>query len=107
MVVVITGASAGIGRALAVDLSKRGAKLVLSARRVELLDQLNQQLGGEHLVLRTNVANRADCEALIDQSITRFGRIDTLVCNAGYGMSIRVHEMSAEQMQAMFQTNVY
>lgn len=106
MVVVITGASAGIGRALAVELSARGAKLALGARRLDRLEELNRQLGGSHLCVATDVARREDCENLIARSVERFGRIDTLVCNAGYGILRQVAETSAEEMQQIFQTNV-
>src|SRR5262245_48412150 len=86
MVIVITGASAGIGKALAQHLSARGGKLVLSARRAEMLDQLNASLGGKHLVVRADVSKADECQMLISKSIEHFGRIDTLVCNAGYGL---------------------
>src|SRR5215213_4687437 len=65
MVVVITGASAGIGKALAEALHARGAKLALAARRLDRIDALNRQLGGGHLALQTDVADRGQCEALI------------------------------------------
>jgi short-subunit dehydrogenase len=107
MVVVITGASAGIGKALAVALSALGAKLVLSARRIELLHQLNQALGGRHRVIQADVSRREDCERLVAESKEHFGRIDTLVCNAGYGLIRSVEEMTPEEIQAIFQTNVF
>jgi short-subunit dehydrogenase len=107
MVVVITGASAGIGRELAVQLSQAGARLVLSARRVDRLNELNESLGGTHLVIASDVSKRDDCERLIAQSRERLGRIDSLVCNAGYGVVRTVAEMSADDMQAIFQTNVF
>lgn len=107
MVVVITGASAGIGRALAEHMHARGAKLVLSARRLELLEALNQSLGGQHLVVTADVAKQEDCRRLIDVAIARFGRIDTLVCNAGYGIYFPVHQTSPQQMRDIFATNVF
>jgi len=106
MVVVITGASAGIGRQLAIDLHARGAKLALAARRIDRLHELNQQLGGGHLVVECDVSRTADCERLIAESVARFGRIDTLVANAGYGISALVHEMRPEQVDHMLRTNV-
>jgi len=107
MVVVITGASAGIGRELAVQLSRHGARLVLSARREERLIALNESLGGGHWIIRADVSNRAECEMLIVRSVEHFGRIDTLVCNAGYGLARQIAESSAEEMAAIFQTNVF
>jgi NAD(P)-dependent dehydrogenase (short-subunit alcohol dehydrogenase family) len=107
MVVIITGASAGIGRALAQKLAQQGAKLVLSARRVEKLDELNRELGGSHLTLRADVSNHDDCQNLVEQTLTRFGRIDTLVCNAGYGIARGVADSTHEDVARMFATNVY
>lgn len=107
MVVVITGASAGIGQALALALSKEGAKLVLSARRMDRLEALNASLGGGHLCVKADVGQEEDCLSLIDQSIKKFGKIDTLICNAGYGLLRPVYETSAQEMQEIFQTNLF
>jgi short-subunit dehydrogenase len=107
MIVVITGASAGIGKALAEMLAARGAKLVLAARRADRLDALNAALGGHHLTVVTDVAQRADCENLIARSIERFGRIDTLVCNAGYGYYRLVEDTSPDDVRRIFATNVF
>jgi NAD(P)-dependent dehydrogenase (short-subunit alcohol dehydrogenase family) len=107
MVIIITGASAGIGRALAIELSRSGARLALAARRIDKLESLNRELGGGHLCVAADVSRREDCEALIAQTINRFGKIDTLVCNAGYGFLAPVAETSPERMQAIFQTNVF
>ena len=107
MIVVITGASAGIGKALAEMLSARGAKLVLAARRADRLDALNGALGGNHLTVVTDVAKREDCERLIARSIERFGRIDTLVCNAGYGYYRLVANTSPDDVRKIFATNVF
>jgi len=107
MVVVITGASAGIGRALAIELAKEGAQLVLAARRLDRLEELNASIGGAHLCVKTDVSNEAECQSLIKATINRFGRLDTLVCNAGYGLLSTVADTSAREMQAIFQTNVF
>ena len=107
MVVVITGASAGIGAALAEELAARGATLVLAARRLDRLEALNARLGGGHLCVAADVARPQDCERLVAAAADRFGRIDTLVCNAGYGILRPVHETTAEQMRDIFQTNVF
>jgi short-subunit dehydrogenase len=107
MVVIITGASAGIGKALAEALSPRGARLALAARRLDRLEELNRALGGRHLCLRTDVSRREDCETLVAAAVERFGRIDTLVCNAGYGILRAVADTTPQQMQEMFQANVF
>ena len=107
MVVAITGASAGIGRALAIGLHRRGARLALGARRLDALEALNQELGGGHLIQRTDVARANDCTAFIAATQARYGRIDTLVCNAGYGLARRIGEMTPAQWQALMATNLY
>jgi short-subunit dehydrogenase len=107
MVVLITGASAGIGRALAEELARRGARLALAARRLDRLEELNRSLGGGHLCVSTDVSQREQCEALVERTVAHFGRIDTLVCNAGYGILRRVSETTPQQMQEIFQTNVF
>lgn len=106
MVVVITGASAGIGLALARELSHKGALLVLAARRLDILEKVNAELGGNHLVVRADVSQSDDCRSIIDAAISRFGRIDTLVCNAGYGVYTRVDETDAEQVRRMMDVDV-
>ncbi len=107
MVVAITGASAGIGRALAMELHRHGARLALAARREDALTALNAELGGGHLIHRCDVALAQDCAAFIAATQARYGRIDTLVCNAGYGIARRIEEMTAAEWQAIIATNLY
>src|SRR4051812_21766173 len=107
MAVIVTGASAGIGRALAEGLSARGARLALAARREDRLAELNRSLGGRHLVAATDVSIQSQCEALVRRTVEHFGRLDTLVCNAGYGFLRRVWETSAEEMRQIVQANVF
>lgn len=107
MVIVITGASAGIGKAIAEQTSAAGARLVLAARREDRLNQLNQQLGGRHLVVPADVSDPAQCESLIHRAARHFGRIDTLICNAGYGLTRPVAKMSHQEFSEIFQTNLF
>lgn len=107
MVVAITGASAGIGRALAVELHHQGARLALAARREDALTALNTELGGGHLIQRCDVARADDCAAFIAATQARYERIDTLVCNAGYGLARRIGEMTPAEWQAIIATNLY
>lgn len=107
MVVVITGASAGIGKALAEMLAGRGARLVLAARREDRLAALNASLGGGHLTVVTDVAKQEDCQRLIAVAVERFDRIDTLVLNAGYGYYRLVADTSPDDVRKIFATNVY
>jgi len=107
MVVAITGASAGIGQTLARQLDARGARLALCARRLDRLEALNRELGSRHLVMRVDVASPADCAMFVRGTIEHFGRLDTLVANAGYGQYRLTHEMSGEDVRKMFATNVF
>lgn len=107
MVVAISGASAGIGQTLAEQLSAAGAKLALCARRMDRLEALNKKLGGGHLLLRADVAQQADCETFVARTLEHFGRLDTLVCNAGYGLYRKTHEFSPAEIREMFATNVF
>lgn len=93
---IITGASAGIGLALARQLAEQGANLALAARDQVRLDQIVaecQQLGGEAIGLSTDVSDQKACEKLISATVDRFGRIDLLVNNAGLTMLSRFDEL--------------
>jgi short-subunit dehydrogenase len=74
---------------------------------MDRLEDLNRALGGKHLVVQADVARREDCETLVAKSVAHFGRIDTLVCNAGFGLYIPVAETSPEDVRRLFETNVY
>ena len=116
MSVVITGASSGIGRALALALARRGARLVLAARRADRLEALVTELSSTSRVhadrdrpvaVPTDVADESHCRRLVDRAIAQFGgRIDTLVCNAGFGLIRPVWRTSADAMLELFRTNV-
>jgi short-subunit dehydrogenase len=89
-VVIVTGASAGIGRSLALQLAGQGAKVAVAARRAERLEQVAEdcrQRGGQVLVVPTDVSDEAQCKALIDKTISTFGGLDMLINNAGLAAS--------------------
>ena len=95
-VVVVTGASEGIGRALCLALSPQGPKLVLAARNAERLESLAAECraaGAETLVVAGDLNSEEQCRALVAASIEAFGRLDTLVANAGRTMWARVDEI--------------
>src|SRR5690242_11916298 len=87
-VIVITGASAGIGEALAYAVAKRGARgIVLASRRPDELSAIADKIGATALVVATDVTRREDIERLRDRTIERFGQIDVWVNNAGRAIS--------------------
>jgi short-subunit dehydrogenase len=86
--VVVTGASEGIGRAVALEAARRGARLTLAARSAEKLEALRQEIaaaGSEAEAIRTDVTREDDCRNLMSAAAARFGGIDILVANAGVG----------------------
>ena len=96
-VVIVTGASSGIGRALALQLVSQGARVVLAARRAELLGQIAatcRQAGGEALAIPTDIADEAQCRALIEKTIATYDRLDMLVNNAGLAVIARLEDYS-------------
>jgi NAD(P)-dependent dehydrogenase (short-subunit alcohol dehydrogenase family) len=109
-VVIITGASSGIGKELACQLAGQGAKLVLAARNVELLEQTAaecQALGAEAVAVPTDVSDPEQCRGLVAQAVERFGRIDMLVNNAGISMWARVEEVEDLSIyEKILRTNV-
>ena len=89
-VVIVTGASAGIGKALALQLAGQGARVAIAARRAERLEQVAAEcrtLGGEMLAVPTDVSDEAQCKALVEKTIAAFGRLDMLINNAGLAAS--------------------
>lgn len=107
-VVVITGASSGIGRALALEFATLGAILSLGARRTELLEQLRAELPGtEILIQKTDVSRESDCSRLIEETIKRFGRIDVLINNAGISMRALFEEVDLNVIRQVMDVNFY
>lgn len=89
-VVIVTGASSGIGKSLALLLVSQCAKVVIAARRSERLEEIARQCRlfcGDVLVIPTDVSNEAQCKALIEKTIATYGRLDMLVNNAGLAAS--------------------
>ena len=108
-VVVVTGASSGIGEACAVAFVEKGAKAVLAARRAERLSSLVERIegaGGEALAVATDVTNEAAVDNLFAQAIERFGTVDVLINNAGIADSTPVHEMSLETWHRVIETTL-
>ena len=108
-VVVITGASSGIGEATAWLLAARGAKVVLGARGVDRLDALATRItatGGDVAHARTDVRKRADVAALVALALERYGRLDVLVSNAGVGPISPLDHLRVEDWDDMIDINI-
>ena len=108
-VVVITGASSGIGEATALALAARGARVVLGARRTERLEALVDRIvdaGGEAAYLSTDVKRREDVIALVGLALGRFGKLDVLVNNAGIGPVSLFDDLRVEDWVDMIDVNV-
>lgn len=105
-VAVITGASGGIGAALARRLGREGFRLVLAARRGEALHSVCAEAGAECHAVVTDVTRRADVERLRDRALSAFGAVDVWVNNAGRGINAPVLELTDEQFDHMMAVNV-
>jgi NADP-dependent 3-hydroxy acid dehydrogenase YdfG len=105
-VIVITGASAGIGAELARMAGARGTKLVLAARRQLKLEAVAAKSGREAIPVVTDVTRRGEVERLRDAALARFGRIDVWVNNAGRGITRSVTELTDEDLDSMWRDNV-
>lgn len=105
-VVVVTGASSGIGAALARELAPRGTSLVLTARREGLLRELAGELGGPVEVVPGDATRRGDMERVLERALARFGRVDVWVNNAGRGITRpSISALSDEDVETMLRDN--
>jgi short-subunit dehydrogenase len=104
--VVITGASGGIGAALAVQLGAKGYRVVLSARREAELRQVADRSGPQALVVVADARRRADLERLRDEALRAFGGIDVWVNNAGRGITRKVADLTDEDFDEIMAVNV-
>ncbi len=108
-VVVITGASSGLGEATARHLAARGAAVVLGARRTDKLEQIAADIragGGKAEVVATDVTSKAQVQALIDTAVRVFGRVDVLINNAGLMSIAPLDEVKTDEWDRMIDINV-
>lgn len=106
-VVLITGASSGIGAALAREYARRGASVVATARRLERLSRLAEEVGGRVLPVRADVTVDGDLEAAVGKGIERFGRLDVAVANAGFGVAGPLEALTLDDVRRQLETNVF
>lgn len=109
-VVIVTGASSGIGEALAGEFAQRGARVVLAARNLEKLKALEESLrsrGHVALSVQTDVKKPEDCKRLVEETVKQYGRIDVLVNNAGISMRAIFEEMDLSVMEEVMLINFW
>ncbi|MBT2159709.1 SDR family oxidoreductase [Zobellia barbeyronii] len=108
-VIIITGASSGIGEATALKLSNEGAKVVLTARRKEKLEELKKKIegqGGEALIVTGDVTKKSDYEELVKKTLEEFKTIDALINNAGLMPLSFVEKLKTDEWEKMVDVNI-
>ena len=108
-VAIVTGASSGLGVAFAQALAEAGADVALGARRVEKLEQtkaLVEAAGRRAITVQTDVAEPADCQRLVDETVAQLGRVDLLVNNAGIGTAVPATRETVEQFRSVIDVNL-
>ena len=107
-VIAITGASAGIGRATAVRVARDGAAVAICARRADRLEAVAAEItaaGGQALALPADVTDADGMERFVSRVVDRFGRLDVMMCNAGFGIAGAIDEVTAAQAQKVMEVN--
>ena len=109
-VYIITGASSGIGRAAALSLAKQGARIALASRRIEQLEFTAEEvrgMGGEALVVPTEMTDQIQVERLIRETQTRWGKVDGLISNAGQYIRAPIMELTISDLERSMAVNFY
>jgi dehydrogenase/reductase SDR family member 7B len=109
-VVIITGASSGIGKACALEAGKAGAKVVLTGRskeRLEPVGKLLHELNVEYLLEEADVSREADCQQVVEKTLNCFGQIDVLINNAGVSMRALFEELELDVFKKVMDTNFF
>jgi len=108
-IAIVTGAGRGIGRVTALALAQEGAHLVLAARTVSELEVVAEEIrsvGREALAVATDVAKKADVDAMVQQTLKRFGRVDILINNAGFADHKAIPDISEEDWDIQINVNL-
>lgn len=109
-VICIVGASSGIGRATAIECARAGMHVVVAARRLDRLESLAQEVesrGGSALPVACDVQSDEDVAVLFERCMERFGRLDAVIANAGYGHEGSVIELPDEALRGIFEVNFF
>lgn len=103
----ITGSSSGFGLLLAKEVLRRGERVIATARDASKLDDLVREYPETARTLSLDVTQPAEIESVAQKAIAAFGQVDVLVNNAGYGVNGAIEEVSEDEFEPMFQTNIY
>jgi short-subunit dehydrogenase len=109
-VVIITGASSGIGKALVYEYASRGAKIVMAARNLEKLNEIQSDLKAQNiksLAVQTDVSSESDCERLIRKAVDEYDRIDILINNAGISMRALFKDLELSVIKKLMDVNFW
>jgi len=109
-VVIVTGASSGLGVAFAQAFAEAGADIALGARRIEKLSEtaaLVESTGRRALAVQTDITVPEQCQALVDATMETFGRVDVLINNAGVGTAVPAHKETPEQFRSVVDINLH
>ncbi|GEO03280.1 short chain dehydrogenase [Adhaeribacter aerolatus] len=109
-VVLITGATSGIGKALALTFGDAGATVVITGRNLQNLNQTAQELsrkGIQHLALQADVSQEQDCARLVTETIAQFGKLDILINNAGISMRAMFEQLDLDVIRKVMDINFY
>ena len=107
-VIAITGASAGIGRATALRMARDGAAVAICARRADRLDAVAAEIaaaGGQALSMAADVTRAEDMDLFAARTVERFGRLDVMMCNAGFGIAGAIDDIAPDQMRKIMDVN--
>jgi len=109
-VVVITGASSGLGETTARLLASKGANVVLGARReenlIKITNEINSEINGKAVYLKTDVTKKDDVQALIEKAVSEFGKIDVLINNAGLMSIAPMDQLKIDEWESMIDINI-
>ena len=108
--VIVTGATSGIGRAIALTFGLRGSKIFITGRNQAALDETIAELSEKQIVVRGMIADAAserDNERVVQEAVAHFGSIDVLVCNAGVSMRAMFEDLSLETFRSVMDINFY
>jgi len=109
-VVIVTGASSGIGRATALEFARNGSKVVIAARSADRLETLEKEIaaiGAETLACITDVSNEDDCRKMVEATLQRFGTVDILINNAGISMRALFNDADISVLKRLMDVNFW